>query len=402
MNYYFIIIFFIFNIFLFQPFVYSQTIQSTPESMGKTIIVTSETVDFKKTGLRVFKPEKCFDGYVLFNYIKQSYECTDQLNLCPIYLINTMGNIAYEWMPKITPQFARLNKDGHLFYISELEPKCTQDSGFRELDTESNELWFYPGLFHHDFHILKNAFMVTADERVYLPRDNSSIQKFVTFPRIEIISRDKKILWDWNGKKHIKEFERILGGKINFFKYNKPEVGDWFHNNACEILNSNLLEKKDKRFKKGNIIFCSFHLDLIGIIEYPSGKIVWSWGPGILDGPHSPTMLDNGNLLIFDNGTKRNWSRIIEVNPLTKKIVWEYHASPKEFFFSHEMSSALRLPNGNIFICSGQGRLFEITPQGEVVWDFIPTFNKTIGLNGILRAEKYSKEYVESMLRITK
>jgi hypothetical protein len=41
------------------------------------------------------------------------------------------------------------------------------------------------------------------------------------------------------------------------------------------------------------------------------------------------------------------------------------------------MGSAQRLANGNTFICeSAFGRLFEVTPQGETVWEYIiPYFN---------------------------
>ncbi len=41
------------------------------------------------------------------------------------------------------------------------------------------------------------------------------------------------------------------------------------------------------------------------------------------------------------------------------------------------MGSAQRPANGNTFICeSAFGRLFEVTPQGETVWEYIiPYFN---------------------------
>ncbi len=42
------------------------------------------------------------------------------------------------------------------------------------------------------------------------------------------------------------------------------------------------------------------------------------------------------------------------------------------------MGSAQRLANGNTFICeSAFGRLFEVTPEGETVWEYIiPFFNE--------------------------
>jgi hypothetical protein len=378
--------------------------QANPPASAQTTVVTSETVDFKKTGLRVFKPEKCFNGYVLFNYLYKSSQYQEKHSFEPIYLVDMNGDIAYKWMPQTQPQFALLDKNGHLFYISISDTMYTT-SEFRELDQQSEELWSYRCSAHHDFHVLtNNVFLISEDEIVYAPFNPGLREQLrITSPYIELVNRDKKVLWHWNGRKHLRGLERILGRRINLLHEGNRETGDWFHNNICEILKDNPIAKKDNRFNKGNIIFCSFFLDLVGIIEYPLGKIAWSWGPGILDGPHSPTMLDNGNLLIFDNGYKRGWSRVIEVNPLTGKIVWEYHATPKESFYSCTMSNALRLPNGNTFICDGvHNRLFEITHQGEVVWDFIPTFNKLDDGNGILRAEKYSKEFVESVLKLNK
>ena len=50
--------------------------------------------------------------------------------------------------------------------------------------------------------------------------------------------------------------------------------------------------------------------------------------------------------------------------------VWSY-SDPDGEFFSSFISGTQRLPNGNTLICSGaQGRVFEVTADGRVVWDF--------------------------------
>ena len=52
--------------------------------------------------------------------------------------------------------------------------------------------------------------------------------------------------------------------------------------------------------------------------------------------------------------------------------VWSYSAEDKTSFFSSFISGAHRLPGGNTLICSGaQSRIFEVTPEGEVVWDYL-------------------------------
>ncbi|MCM8779787.1 MAG: arylsulfotransferase family protein [Candidatus Omnitrophica bacterium] len=125
--------------------------------------------------------------------------------------------------------------------------------------------------------------------------------------------------------------------------------------------------------KKGDLLISSHNFDLVAVIDPLDAKILWLWGPGQILKQHHPTLLDNNNILIFDNGApvKRPYSRVIEVNPFTKEIVWEYKASPPEKFFSVSRGAAQRLPNGNTLITnSDSGYVFEVTKNGEIVWEF--------------------------------
>ena len=46
--------------------------------------------------------------------------------------------------------------------------------------------------------------------------------------------------------------------------------------------------------------------------------------------------------------------------------------SPDKVFFSNERGSNQRLANGNTMITeSDRGRVFEVTPGGDVVWQFL-------------------------------
>ena len=65
----------------------------------------------------------------------------------------------------------------------------------------------------------------------------------------------------------------------------------------------------------------------------------------------------------------------MEVDPATDEIAWEYRGSPVLSFYSFHISSAQRLPNGNTLICEGgTGRFFEVTPPGEIVWEYVNPF----------------------------
>ena len=109
-----------------------------------------------------------------------------------------------------------------------------------------------------------------------------------------------------------------------------------------------------------------------------NGKVLWEVRHP--DHHHHGILLRNGNVLIFDNGPHRlddavPYSRVVEVNPATIEIVWKYQDKPTWNFFSPRMGFAQRLPNGNTLITeSSFGRVFEVTKEDEIVWEYINPF----------------------------
>jgi outer membrane protein assembly factor BamB len=149
----------------------------------------------------------------------------------------------------------------------------------------------------------------------------------------------------------------------------------------------------DAVFRKGHILLCVRNLDLVCVYDPEAGELVWAWGPGELEMPHHPNLLDNGNLLIFDNGMVRNYSRVIELDPRTRTIVWEYTAEPKDAFFSASRGSCQRLPNGNTLVTnSDSGHVFEVTHDGEIVWEFY---------NPVIHEKFEARAAIYRMLRLT-
>ena len=176
--------------------------------------------------------------------------------------------------------------------------------------------------------------------------------------------------------------ERIMGLNVSY---------DYYHLNTIEVLPKTALGMRDARFQQGNHLICLRNANLILILDKDTKKAVWHWGPRVLDWPHMPTLLENGNILVYDNGEHRSYSRIIELNPTSGAIEWEYRASPPEIFYSQVMGSNQRLPNGNTLICEAKkGRAFEVTRDKEIVWEFY---------NPKIKKEKRGSIY--RMMRIT-
>ena len=175
---------------------------------------------------------------------------------------------------------------------------------------------------------------------------------------------------------------------------------DLLHTNSVEWMHRPELAAKDPIYAPSNVLVCLRHQDSIAIFDVERRKVVWAWGQGELGGPHDATVLANGHILLFDNGLGRGWSRVVELDPLARKIVWQYKAPNPEDFYSAARGSSQRLPNGNTLIAeSDRGRVFEVTSDGQIVWEFYsPHFDKKDRRATIVRMKRYEPEYVQAIL----
>jgi len=247
-----------------------------------------------------------------------------------------------------------------------------------------------------------------------------------------------EIVWDWVASDHIDEFgfapdaRKAIKTARNF---NKARGSfDWLHINSATYVGPNQwFEKGDTRFAPGNVIISSREASVIAIVGR-DGRIVWQIGPDFsaskelrairqIIGQHHPHLIPKGlpgagNLLVFDNGGssgygfvspiapdgvgafQRAGSRVLEINPVTLELVWSY-TNPR--FFSTNISSAQRLPNGNTLITAGAGgRLFEVTREGAIVWEYMfPIFAGTgpNPSNAVYRAYRIPYGWIPQLAR---
>lgn len=144
---------------------------------------------------------------------------------------------------------------------------------------------------------------------------------------------------------------------------------DLLHANSIEWMRRPELARRAPLYGLDNVLVCLRHQHAVVIVDWAHQRPLWAWGPGELLGPHDATLLANGHVLIFDNGLGRGWSRVVEVDPLSDRIVWSHGDPDAQRFYSATRGAAQRLPNGNTLITSSaEGLVFEVTPQGERVW----------------------------------
>jgi hypothetical protein len=321
-----------------------------------------------------------------------------------VYLIDLNGKIVHTWrMPYPPGLYGYLTGRGTLFYNGKIPNETfLGKSPFMggvalEADWNGRILWeVRQPNHHHDGRLLKNgnvlflcATELPADiaRKVQGGRPGTEVNGKIWADYLLEVTKEGRTVWKWRAWDHLDPAEY----PITFAENSRSE---WTHGNA-------VVELAD-----GNLLISFRNISTILKIDRKSGGVVWKLGAPAVSGQHAPTPLPNGNILIFDNGPHRleqtfPFSRVIEVNPAAKEIVWKYQEAFPPSFYSDRISNAQRLPNGNTLINEGQfGRFFEVTPAGEVVWEYVnPYFGPatvTPGrqTNNVFRIYRYTEDQI--------
>lgn len=117
------------------------------------------------------------------------------------------------------------------------------------------------------------------------------------------------------------------------------------------------------------------------IIEInPEGEIAWSYHAAERNGNkgkklevHAFQRLANGNTMVVENGV----GRIIEIDR-SGKVVHEMQYQVSLPNAHRDVRMASKLENGNYLVChEGDGRVTEYSPDGKIIWDYnVPLFDK--------------------------
>jgi hypothetical protein len=287
-----------------------------------------------------------------------------------------------------------------------------QQNEITEKNYSGEVVWSHklPGPTHHDFEITEDGH-ITLFYYKQVPEDfkftnNCKHDQMLTDVIVEI-DRKGKVYYEW-------PFYRHYGNAFNIMHCTKEKLArqaesnyapylDPIHPNALDVLQDNKWYRMGyKEFKPGNIIVTLHHLRQVIIIDKDTNRVVWLYDgttdkSGIrLDGPHEAKMIAEGlpgagNIIIFDNGLhERKYTIIREINPITKKTVWEYK-KPLEFY-SKFAGSWQRLKNGDTFISDdGSGRAFIVNKKGKIKWQFVREQHWD-GVPWVKRARLYPKD----------
>lgn len=257
---------------------------------------------------------------------------------------------------------------------------------------------------HHDLHLSPHGtvFVLTTEARRYLgcPMNFDIIIEF---------DKDGNELQRYSFWDHRRDFQRYrpLRKKLIDILYNPilalgksiaKSKYSYFHLNSFFIVPQNALSETNPAFRAGNWLISLKHEGMVFILDSKTKKIVWhavgNDVEGGLEGQHAVSMRPDGMILLFENGIKRRASRVLLIDPLNRKIVWQYR---DKNFFSEHGGFAQTLPNGNYLIVeSEKNHVFEITQDKKILWEYYaPPFSD----HSLYRMTRYPKEMVEQFLQ---
>ena len=416
-------------------------------------------------GTTIFDPEKAWSGYTLFQVVGIGTVLIDMNGnvvktwknlqgfpnkLLPGgYVMGSLGMRASEYGYQDMTDLVQVDWDGKVVWKFNKKEEVHDGDKVQwmarqhhDYQREGNPVGYYvPGmecktdsgntliLCHEDLHNKR-----ISDKRLL---DDCIIE----------VDWEGNIVWEWHMNKHFNELGFSEAAKNVLFRNpnNHPNGGgqaDWMHVNAISVLGPNhWYDEGDERFNPENIIWDARESNILAIISKETGKIVWKIGPdftatkelramGQIIGQHHVHMIPKGlpgegNILIFDNGgwagygvpdrtskdgtktDKRDHSRVLEIDPTTLRVVWEYtgfaiggksmaNLVANTKFYSQLISSAQRLPNGNTLITEGCCcRIFEVTADKEIVWEYYAPFDFDNPF--VYRAYRYPYSYVPQL-----
>jgi hypothetical protein len=348
--------------------VLERTVVAGPNSHKGASSVDQVALRRRGAGLIAYDAEHSAGGYTLI---------APQSDDGNVYLIDMEGTVAHSWKMSCRPgRHVVLLPNGNIGYngyhpgLPDYYPAWLLWHGglFQEATPEGKIVWEHRDPYHHhDAQWLPNGnLLYGAMEPV--PADfarrivgGSTLHDLpdgtIYGDVIKEVTRKGEVVWSWKACEHLDPADFPI--HPFFDRYHWPLI------NGLGIT-------------RGGLVLMSLRTTsgVIGVAK-TTGDVAFHIGHDVVAQQHTPVELDNGNILIFDNGNFRHgmstpFSRVIEVDPRTKQVEWEYADEMRSSFFSPYMGAAQRLRNGNTHITeSSTGRLFEVTPDGQVVWEYV-------------------------------
>jgi hypothetical protein len=351
------------------------------------------------------------------------------------YLVDLDGEVVHTWDHDSPPgQSQYLLPDGHLLRAGEERRGARFERGkggggvIEELRWDGTPVWRFvyssdEHRQHHDIEPLPNGNVLfiawehlTSAEALTLGRRPDLLSSGELWPDtiIEVDPTNDEIVWRWRVRDHVvQDRDPSLPGfgspaehpeRIDI-NYTLGEHGarDWNHINSVAYDAS--LDQIVVSVRQFSEVWVIDHDTTTEEARGPAGDLLFrfgnpeAYGRGTAADQELFTQHDARwqrdetgavSFLVLNNGQKdkREYSSVDEIHPVmtgeryaigadgrfaaTLTRVYPDGDGGPDRFFAFNTSGSQRLPNDNVLVTDGpHGRIFEVTPDGEVVWDYV-------------------------------
>ena len=203
------------------------------------------------------------------------------------------------------------------------------------------------------------------------------------------VTPDKEVVWEYFSSAEVWGCQRLSNGNTL--------VAEGTAKRLLEVDAKGRIVKIVPVESTGNVLLGMRHARKLPngnyLVALLDDKAVWEYDPSgkkireikVPDMAFSAVRLDNGNTLIgYKNG-------VVEVDP-KDKVVWHLTQPDVPNVKLYWINCVQRLPNGNTLICEGnEGRIFEVTSIGAVVWEYVNPFGNQ---PNVFRAYRYTQNEI--------
>lgn len=357
------------------------------------------------------------------------------------YLVDKEGRLVHSWPSSYKPgQSVTLLDDGSILrteMVGNQSFKAGAAAGkIQIIDWDGNVTWDWTYssstyLSHHDAKMMPNGNVLvlawevkSKTEAVAMGRNPSLMSESALWGEhileVQITGATTgQIVWEWRMLEHVvqdydstKPSYGVVADQpekidLNYIGDGGQEAtgADWVHLNAIDYN-----EELDQ------ILVNSRYMGELYIIDHSTstaeaatdaggtygrgGDFLYRFGnPSVYDssetryfyGQHSAHWLEDGNILVYNNGINRpgnsKYSSVDEFIPTLQEdglytrlsgdaygpsgLSWQYTAAVPTDMYSDRVAGADRLANGNTLVVDGPtGELYEVTQEGTVLWSY--------------------------------
>ena len=306
------------------------TTQTGLTTSSKTIVMQPRGVADPAFVVDVMIPEKIAPGTTLMGDLHD-------LTRPRIVEVNMLGEIVWEYdAPEDLKNYVSMGFSVVPLQNGNILAGFSKNGVYEINRTSKDIVWkFIDSKCSHDAERLGNGNTLVVD--------GGYGQDTIQDAQVREINPQGQVVWSWYAKDH----------GFNQAPYNTINNQGWTHTNAAS------------RLQNGDTLISLRNFNIVVEVDR-DGKVVRTIGEGTMDQQHDPEALPNGNIL-FANPSPSS-PQVVEIDP-TGKVVWNYIIPEANTFSSQATRDADRLQNGNTLITTAN-RLIEVTPQGDIVWQF--------------------------------